>query len=79
MKPKIITWNVRGLNVVDKRLRIRGLLREWKADVVCLQETKLEVISREVIRSLWGGGGGGGGNMWIGAIWVLVGLRVEYC
>lgn len=55
MKPKIITLNVRGLNVVDKRLRIRGLLREWKADVVCLQETKLEVISREVIRSLWGG------------------------
>ena len=74
MKPKIIMWNVRGLNVVDKRLRIRGLLREWKADVVCLQETKLEVISREVIRSLWGGqhvdwcylgsSGASGGILW---------------
>jgi hypothetical protein len=54
MKPKIVSWNVRGLNEKEKRLRIRGLLRDWKADIVCLQETKLEYISREVIRSLWG-------------------------
>jgi hypothetical protein len=25
MKPKIIAWNVRGLNAFKKRLRIRGL------------------------------------------------------
>lgn len=31
----------------DKRLRIRGLLRNWKVDIVCLLEAKLEYISRE--------------------------------
>jgi len=51
MKPKIVAWNVRGLNAIDKRPTIRGLLRDWKADVVCLLETKLESISREVVRS----------------------------
>jgi exonuclease III len=55
MKPKIIAWNVRGLNAFKKRLRIRGLLKEWKADIVCLIETKMGVINREVVHSLWGG------------------------
>ena len=55
MKPKIIAWNVRGLNAFKKRLRIRGLLKEWKADVVCLIETKMGVITREVVQSLWRG------------------------
>jgi exonuclease III len=54
MKPKIIMWNVRGLSELNKRLRIRELLRDWKADIICLLETKVEVISREVVRSLWG-------------------------
>jgi exonuclease III len=55
MKPKIIVWNVRGLNAFKKQLRIRGLLKEWKVDIVCLFETKMEVITREMVRSLWGG------------------------
>jgi exonuclease III len=49
LKPKIISWNVRGMNELEKRTKIRGLLREWKADIVGLQETKMEVISREVV------------------------------
>jgi exonuclease III len=53
MKPKILMWNVIGLNEINKRLRIRGLLREWKADIVCLVETKMAAISREVVWSLW--------------------------
>jgi hypothetical protein len=52
MTPKISMWNVRGLNAIEKRLEIRGLLRDWKADIVCLVETKMAVISREVVRSL---------------------------
>jgi hypothetical protein len=36
MKPKIVSWNVRGLNDEEKRLRIRGLLRDLKANIVCL-------------------------------------------
>jgi exonuclease III len=54
MKLKILSWNVRGINELDKRLRIKGLIRDWKVDLVCLMETKMEVITREVVRSLWG-------------------------
>jgi hypothetical protein len=35
-------------------LRVRNLIRQWKADVICLQETKLEIISNNIVRSLWG-------------------------
>ncbi|XP_030936692.1 uncharacterized protein LOC115961945 [Quercus lobata] len=54
MNLKIISWNVRGLNDRDKRLRVRNLVRNWRPDVICLQETKMELITRAVIRSLWG-------------------------
>jgi exonuclease III len=54
LKPKIISWNVQGMNELEKRTKIRGLLREWKADIVCLQETKLEVLTREMVYSVWG-------------------------
>ena len=54
MNLKLLSWNVRGLNEVDKRLQIRNLLRSWKADIVCLQETKLEWITRVIVRSIWG-------------------------
>jgi exonuclease III len=54
MKLNILSWNVRGINELDKRLRIKGLIREWKVDLVCLMETKMEVITSEVVRSLWG-------------------------
>ena len=52
MKPKIISWNVRGMNELEKRMKIKRRLREWKADIVFLQETKIEVINGEVIRSV---------------------------
>ena len=55
MNVKIISWNVKGLNEQDKRLRVRNLIRKWGPDVVCLQETKMELINRVVISSLWGG------------------------
>lgn len=34
MKRKILTWNVRGLNERDKRLRVSNILGKWKADIV---------------------------------------------
>lgn len=37
-----MSWNVRGLNCAKKRSTTRNILRTWKADVVCLQESKLE-------------------------------------
>jgi exonuclease III len=54
MKLKILSWNVRGLNEEEKRMRMKGLIREWMEDIVYLQETKLQFINREVLRSLWG-------------------------
>jgi exonuclease III len=48
MKPKILSWNVRGLNKEEKHLRIRNLLKEWKADVTSLQETKMEIMSYSI-------------------------------
>jgi exonuclease III len=54
MNPKLISWNIRGLNQGGKRLKVRYLLRQWKADIICLQETKLELISSSFVRSLWG-------------------------
>ena len=54
MKPKILSWNVRGLNAREKCLRVRNLLRDWKVDIVCFQETKIDAMSRRIVRSLWG-------------------------
>ena len=54
MNVKIISWNVRRLNEQEKRLRVRNLIRKWGPNVVCLQETKLGLINRVVIHSLWG-------------------------
>jgi endonuclease/exonuclease/phosphatase family metal-dependent hydrolase len=54
IKPKFLSWNVRGLNEGDKRLKVRNLLRQWKADIICLQETKLDFVSNSLVRSLWG-------------------------
>jgi exonuclease III len=45
MNHNFLTWNVRGLNEGRKRLKIRNLLSKWKVDIVCLQETKLKLIS----------------------------------
>ena len=53
MTLKLLSWNVRGLNEIDKRLQVRNLLRSWKVDIVCLQETKLEWITRGMVRSIW--------------------------
>jgi hypothetical protein len=54
MNLRIISWNVGGLNVRAKRRRVSNSLRMWKGDVVCLQETKLEVVDLAVVQSLWG-------------------------
>jgi len=45
---------LRGLNEGDKGLKVRNLIRQWKADIICLQETKLDFISNSLVKSLWG-------------------------
>lgn len=50
MKSKLLIWNVRGLN---KCLRIKNLLRQWKVETICLTETKLKLIT-SIIWSICG-------------------------
>jgi hypothetical protein len=42
------------LNDRDKQHQVSFLLKLWGADVICLQETKLDLITRGIVRSLWG-------------------------
>ena len=54
MNLKLLSWNVRGLNNPQKRVIAKNLLAEWKCDVVCLQETKLDSINSTGVMNLWG-------------------------
>jgi hypothetical protein len=54
MKPRIVSWDVRGLNEGYKYLKVRNLLWNWKVDVVCLKETKLDSMSCSIVHRLWG-------------------------
>lgn len=44
-------WRLKDL---IKHLWVKNMIWKWKVDVICLQETKLKVIDRNIIRSLWG-------------------------
>jgi exonuclease III len=48
MKMHIITWNVRGLNNPNKRQVVKNMLREWKGDLVCLQDTKINKMELSI-------------------------------
>jgi hypothetical protein len=38
---------------VTNALRVKNLLKQWKTNIICLQESKLEFISICVMCSLW--------------------------
>ena len=52
MKFKMLSWNVRGANNLNKRNVIRNFIRSQRVDLVCLQETKLQNLSSADARSL---------------------------
>ena len=52
MKFRMLTWNVRGANNCDKRKVIKALIKKHKVDLVCLQETKIQEMSKGIICSL---------------------------
>ena len=52
MKLKIMTWNVRGVNDLDRRKIIRNFIWYQRVDLVCLQETKIQEMNAVVARSL---------------------------
>ena len=52
MKLRILSWNIRGANDSDKRKVIKVLIKSQKVDLVCLQETKIQEMSKRIVWSL---------------------------
>ena len=52
MKIKILSWNVRGVDDRNKMKVIKALIRSQRVDLVCLQETKIQDMSRGIVHSL---------------------------
>ncbi|WMV55555.1 hypothetical protein MTR67_048940 [Solanum verrucosum] len=40
---------------LDKRRLVKSILASWNADIICIQETKLEGNMTEIVKQLWGG------------------------
>jgi exonuclease III len=51
---RILVWNVRGLNSSSRQDVIRMLVKASRADIVCLQETKMAVVPQGVLLSMLG-------------------------
>lgn len=52
---KILFWNVWGLNCKARRDAVRDMIASTRPEVVCLQETKKEAISRRMVMTTLGG------------------------
>ena len=46
---------MRGVNDRSKRKVIKSVIRNQKVDLFCIQETKVQLMSEEVVRSLGSG------------------------
>ena len=55
MNLRILSWNVRGVNDRSKRKIIKLVIKNQKVDLFCIQETKVQVMSEEMVRSLGSG------------------------
>ncbi|CAL0333597.1 unnamed protein product [Lupinus luteus] len=51
----IISINIRGLGGRLKKKEIRDLVRVYKPDFICIQETKMDCVNSKLCHSLWGG------------------------
>lgn len=49
---KLRSWNVRGKNSVSKRAVMKGLFCCFKGECLFIQETKMEEIDYQIIRSI---------------------------
>lgn len=45
----VLSWNVRDLNAQARRDNVRTLVDDIRPSIVCLQETKLDVISEFLV------------------------------
>lgn len=49
-----VTWNIRGLNNPARRRAVASFLNSHQCNLVCLQETKLVVVTNSVISETLG-------------------------
>ncbi|KAK8358860.1 hypothetical protein V6Z12_A04G052900 [Gossypium hirsutum] len=54
MSMRIITWNIRGLGSASKIEAVSRVVRMNGADVCLIQETKMDSMSVELVRKIWG-------------------------
>jgi len=47
----ILNWNVQGLNSTARQDAVRVMVDASKINVVCLQETKMNMVSRRLVLS----------------------------
>ncbi|KAL5726418.1 hypothetical protein ACHQM5_009463 [Ranunculus cassubicifolius] len=59
MSPKILSWNLRGVGSKEKKSWARKMRMKWRASMVLIQESKVEVVNEKLARQLWGGDGVG--------------------
>ena len=52
MNLKLLSWNVRGANDINKRRIIKSVVRKQKVDLFCIQETKIQLMTEGVVKSL---------------------------
>jgi mannosylglycoprotein endo-beta-mannosidase len=50
----VLSWNVRGLNARARRDAVRTLVDDIRPSIICLQETKLDVIPQTLLLSMLG-------------------------
>ena len=55
MNLKILCWNVRGLNAANTQMAVKSYVKGIRANVICLQETKVEGVDRGFVWDIWGG------------------------
>ncbi|XP_077226202.1 uncharacterized protein LOC143859364 [Tasmannia lanceolata] len=72
----MLSWNVNGLGSLAKRAQVKGLVKKIKPELICIQETKLGVIDRNVIKSL--GGSLEWGFSFVGAIGASGGILIAW-
>jgi exonuclease III len=84
----LLNWNVRGLNSRAHRNAVRDVTFEHRASIVCLQETKVDVISNSLTNDLMGsdydyaflpavGAAGGVASCWRRDLWSGANLSVR--
>jgi exonuclease III len=50
-KWKVLCWNVRGLNAKEKWEAVRDKISESGCDVICLQETKRQLLDAQFVKN----------------------------